>query len=432
VFAWPGFRHLLSVRLLGQLGDGLFQAGLGGSVLFNPQRAASPFAIVVAFAVLLVPYSTLGPFVGVVLDRWSRRQILVVANGIRALAVLPAAWFVWGADEGVAFVLLALAVIALNRLVLAGLSASMPHVADASRLVTANSIANTAGSIAYPVALGLGAGAFAITGTRYRAYATVAAIAAFAYGAACVVAFMTFRRADLGPGGSLAVSGPGSLPSASRGAGSWREGFTTSLRGFVDALAHLRARPVAARVIIVQALNRGIYGVLLLATLLLYRNYFHPNHPRQAVAGLLSIAVATAAGALLAAVITPTLSRAWGWHRWVVTLLGASGVAVPAVYLPLRQWLLVVGAGVVGIAAQGIKIVSDTAIQVECADQFRGRVFSVNDTAYNIVFVLGLALGSVILPVDGRSTSAVAAVGVAYLLVAVWYAIPLRWQRDLA
>ncbi len=74
ILAQQGFRRLLAVRLSSQLGDGWFQAGLASSVFFNPEKAASPVAIAMAFAVLLVPYSTLGPFVGVFLDRWSRRK----------------------------------------------------------------------------------------------------------------------------------------------------------------------------------------------------------------------------------------------------------------------------------------------------------------------------------------------------------------------
>ncbi len=81
------------------------------------------------------------------LDRWSRRQVLFVANAPRALLVLPAAWQVWRGHEGVVFVLAALGVIALNRFFLAGLSAATPHVADEGRLVTANSLATTAGSV---------------------------------------------------------------------------------------------------------------------------------------------------------------------------------------------------------------------------------------------------------------------------------------------
>ena len=81
------FRRLLLTRLSSQFGDGVFQAALAGTVLFNPQRAAEPVDVAAAFAVLLLPYSLVGPFAGVWLDRWSRRQVLLRANLVRALLV---------------------------------------------------------------------------------------------------------------------------------------------------------------------------------------------------------------------------------------------------------------------------------------------------------------------------------------------------------
>ena len=64
VRALPDFWRLLEVRAVSQFGDGLFQAGLAGAIHFNPERAADPWAIAGAFAVLFLPYSLLGPFAG--------------------------------------------------------------------------------------------------------------------------------------------------------------------------------------------------------------------------------------------------------------------------------------------------------------------------------------------------------------------------------
>ncbi|OOK71204.1 conserved integral membrane domain protein [Mycobacterium kansasii] len=62
--ALPDFGRLLQLRIASQFGDGLFQAGLAGALLFNPDRATDPMAIARAFAVLFLPYSLLGPFAG--------------------------------------------------------------------------------------------------------------------------------------------------------------------------------------------------------------------------------------------------------------------------------------------------------------------------------------------------------------------------------
>lgn len=78
------FRRLLAVRLLSQLSDGVFQVALAAYVVFSPEKQASPAAIASAMAVLLLPYSLLGPFTGVLLDRWRRRQVLLHCNLLRA------------------------------------------------------------------------------------------------------------------------------------------------------------------------------------------------------------------------------------------------------------------------------------------------------------------------------------------------------------
>ena len=45
VRALPEFRRLLELRAVSSFGDGLFQGGLVGALLFNPERAANPWAI---------------------------------------------------------------------------------------------------------------------------------------------------------------------------------------------------------------------------------------------------------------------------------------------------------------------------------------------------------------------------------------------------
>src|SRR5918992_124438 len=101
VLAARGFRRLLGVRLASQLADGWFQAGLAGSVLFNPEKNAGPVAIASALAVVF-------------LDRWSRRNVLFGANLLRAVAVLPAAVLIWHGNQGPLALVLVLLVIAVN------------------------------------------------------------------------------------------------------------------------------------------------------------------------------------------------------------------------------------------------------------------------------------------------------------------------------
>ncbi len=77
VLAERDFRRLFSTRLVSQAGDGMFTAGLGTYVFFNATSFPNPARAAGAFAVLYLPYSLIGPFAGIIIDRVSRRQILV-------------------------------------------------------------------------------------------------------------------------------------------------------------------------------------------------------------------------------------------------------------------------------------------------------------------------------------------------------------------
>ena len=75
-----GFRRLVLARVTSQGSDGAFQAALASHVLFNPEQNTDPRQISAAFAVVLLPYSILGPFAGTLLDRWPRRRVIVVSQ----------------------------------------------------------------------------------------------------------------------------------------------------------------------------------------------------------------------------------------------------------------------------------------------------------------------------------------------------------------
>src|SRR5438093_6980639 len=82
------FRRLFAARIASQLGDGLFQAVIVASVVFSPEKQSTTVGFARATAVLIVPYSVLGPFAGVFIDRWRRRRILVLTPVVRAVAAL--------------------------------------------------------------------------------------------------------------------------------------------------------------------------------------------------------------------------------------------------------------------------------------------------------------------------------------------------------
>src|SRR5947207_9890162 len=119
VLSFRDFRQLVWVRLATQLGDGLFQAVLIGSVVFSPTRQSTTVGFAKALAILVVPYSAIGPFAGVFIDRWPRKVILVAAPIARAgLAFLV----IGGTSPAVPFYAGSLLVLSGNRFLLTTVS----------------------------------------------------------------------------------------------------------------------------------------------------------------------------------------------------------------------------------------------------------------------------------------------------------------------
>jgi MFS family permease len=402
------FRRLLVTRLLSQFGDGVFQAALAGTVLFNPQRAADPVDIAAGFAILLLPYSLVGPFAGVWLDRWSRRQVLLLANLVRAALVTGVAALVFTGVEGTAFYAAGLAVFSVNRFILAALSAGLPHTTDQPSLVSANALSTTSGAVATVVGGGTAIALLQLAGSGDGGYAVLALSAALPYlGAAGVVA--GFGRRYLGP---------------DHMARSVRLSARETVAGMLAGARHVRGHPPAAAALLAISLHRLCFGVLTLMTLLLYRNTFRSEGTffPGGLVGLGEVVAAGAVGTLLAAVVTPPVVRRLGKPRWITLLLTGGGLAQLGLGLPFLPATIVTAGLVLGFVGQAVKICVDTTLQESVDDDFRGRVFSVYDTLFNVTYVAALLAGASVLPESGVSYPLLITVAAGYVLAAAGYA----------
>jgi hypothetical protein len=63
----------------------------------------------------------------------------------------------------------------------------------------------------------------------------------------------------------------------------------------------------------------------------------------------------------------------------------------------------------------------DSTLQETVADDFRGRVFSVYDTLFNVTFVAALLVAAFLLPPSGISYPLLVTVAVGYLAAAAAY-----------
>lgn len=411
------FRRLLAVRIAVQSCDGLLQVGLASYVLFSTQRQPDAWSIAIVLAITLLPFSIAGPFVSVVLDRWSRRQALVTVDLVRCvlllgLSALVAAGLSTGGPGEIVFYGIVLVLMSLNRFVLAALAASLPHTIDPDEYLVANSVVPTIGPIGTVIGAGLGLMVRLGLGPALPPQLTDASLfllAGLGYLVSVGLALRIGDRASLGP----------DVEAPTRARDVW-----VGLRATV---AHLREQRPAGLGLLMIAAHRIPYGLVTVATILVYRNHFHPvTEVDAALADLGVLLGATAGGFLLAAVVTPPLVRRLGLRTWLVAALVLAaivGVLPGAIYV---QWCLVVAAGLSGILAQSIKIGVDTLVQVHVADEHKGRTFTFYDMIFNTCLVLGSVLCALVMPTDGRSIAVLAGVSACYLLAAVWFGLVTR------
>lgn len=392
---WGGLRHLLRTRayrqLLGsrifaQLSDGSFQVGLAGLFFFSPQRATTPTAVAWALTASLLPYTIIGPFAGVLLDRWWRRDVLLAATAIRATLIVITGFLVYHGVLNAALFVVVLSCLSVDRFVLAGLSTGLPHVVTAKELVLANSITPTIGSIATITGGALAFGVSQLLGGDDNAAALTMALTV----ALCVLSgavISRLGREQLGPDG-----GPSREP--------WSRQLMTLAAGMAGGARYLWTTRDARWAMVLTAAIRIGFGVFAIVTILLSRNTFATSVD----AGLTLVATVAGlagAGAGMAAVIAPIGARLLGLHRWTLLCLALMICVYLGFALTMSRQTLVALALPLGLAVQGVKVAVDTTVQTVVDDDYLGRAFSLYDMTFNASFVVAALLAVLVVPVSG-------------------------------
>jgi MFS family permease len=410
LFGERRFVRLLSTRLTSQTADGLFQTSLAGAVLFNPEHHTGPEQVAAGFVILLLPYSLIGPFAGVLLDRWRRQRVLTYGAAVRSVLVAgTAAALVVHGPSGPVFALTALVALAINRFYLAALSAALPSVVSTDRLVFANAISPTAGTVVTIIGAGIGLGLRSAGGGADRGDALAAAVAVLGYVAAALVAARL-------PADSLGPNPPSTEP--------LRAQLRGIARGLGHGARHLWQRPPAARALAVIFVQRFLFGMWSIMGLLLYRNSFH-NHGvlRAGLVGVGQAVTVAGIGLVLAAAVTPWVTTRIGKQRWIVYVTAVAAVTELAFGAPFTMPLLLLSAFALGFATQATKVCVDTLVQSTVDDEYRGRVFSLYDTIYNISFVAAGFLAAFVLPTNGKSLVTLIVMSIGYLATAGVYGL---------
>ena len=404
------FRNLMGAQFAAQAGDGLVQGALatviafGGQKGFDLEGARDPEDILRIALYIFVPYTVLSPFLGVVIDRWDRRSLLVVANGLRAVILLGVAALalVQGSFDEVPDTILFLSfllTLSATRVVLATKSATLPQTLGETSLVEGNSLSQFGGAI-----LQTGAAGAAIVGKEVVGAEAVVIAGALVYG---VGALFARAMGNYDPDRQKSTFGA----EARRVLGNIGAGIREVSRN-----------PKAGASITTYFWLRFLWSFTLVGIGLIARELLADDDLKIA----LLIGGAGALGAALGFVVSSPLNdRIQATARLVIS---ASSVAGLAVTLLGALDISVALAGLTFFLGLGFfvaKISLDTMVQEALGNDFRGRAFSLYDIAYNVAWVLAAGLMKVFWPDDNEGGILIAAMGLVFVvgvvLLSTWF-----------
>ena len=392
----PDFRRLFAIRIVSQSADGLFQAALIASVVFSPQDQSTTVGFAIATLIVSLPFSLLGPFTGVFIDRWSRRRILVVAPLLRVALV----WLVLFKPEthAVLFYLGALWVLSVNRFYLATAVVIVPRLVRLEDLLIANSISIVGGTVALLAGVFVGGWLVDLTGGN----TLVIALAAAQWLVASAIASRITSPLM-----------PHHLPETPM-----RDELRRVVHEFADGASRLFHTPRALGPIVSITIDQLGQGIVLVLSLFVFRDRFG-----QGVASFSNLIGAGGVGVLVGIFTVGALEERFTKERIVAGAFFIGGLVLIAVSLMITQWSVLLASFAVGLTFAWKKIPVDTLVQEAVPDGYRGRVFAVYDVSYNLSRVVAAFIAIPMLPALGEAWS-VALVGVAFLL---WSPVLPRW-----
>jgi apolipoprotein N-acyltransferase len=361
-------RALLVGQGLGLVADGLVLIVFAQSVLFDVGRAASPGRIAAVLMVSLLPYSLVGPFVGVFLDRYDRRRTLVTVSASRALLVVGGAAVTAAGSVPAAYACVLL-LFCLSRLALTAKGAALPRSVPSEGLVQATALSGGVGTASAFVGAFVGA----LGGWRIadRSAAAGFVVAGLLYAAAA----MAFAR----------------LPPL---AGGRADRVRSRLRRVREELAEgmrvTLCTPATRRPLLSVAGHRLLLGAAFVILVLVADEHHRlPASGFTRAPGPVTAVAVAGLAAFAGSLAAPPLAARFG-----------AGALVPAAFLPAAAGAYVGGltvpslsgliacVGVVAFAFQVAKVAAQALIGGAVSDAVRGRVFSFLDMFCNVALVV--------------------------------------------
>ncbi len=394
---------LMGVQFLAQAGDGIVQAALakyivfGGQEGFDIEGAKSPDELMRIALYIFVPYMIVSPFLGVIIDRWDRRRLMFLANGLRGLIVLLIG--AWGpANVGDAPLFLAFVLtLASTRVVLATKSAALPVALDNKSLMEGNAVSQLGGAM-----FQLGGAGASVVATSILPVQPVVVIGAFVYLGGAVIALMIKKVGE------------------SRSDLTFMQEVGRVLGNIGAGIREVIRVPAAGAAISTYFWLRLLWSFSIVGIGFIARDLLADKDTAILVLTGGSGAIGAVLGFIMAARLTDRF-------RTPKVVLGASiivGLAPTLLGAIEAKATIAVLTFFLGFGFFLAKISLDTMVQEALGDDFRGRAFSLYDISYNLAWVIAATLMKVFWT-DSLQGELIAIMGIVFLIgvagIARWF-----------
>jgi MFS family permease len=360
------FRVLLGAQGLSQAADGVAQAAFTYELVIEPFRQGTPGKILALFVLTLLPYSLLSPFMGVFVDRWPRRGLLIWTNVIRAalLMSLPLWSGFLPGDSGSMATLLV--VLALGRLFLTTKGALLPAVLHDKHLLRGNALSAGGGMLA------------ALTGGVIGVLFAGSSLTAPYLAAGAMYA------------GAAWISGRLSDPFAHVHARAVRmsQAVRTVFAELLEGLRAIWVRPGARLPLIGIFVVRTIGMFVAIAAIIVIKDIYPSASDDSGKLSSSALALGAAgAGAFSAAVATSLLGGRLNRPQLILSGFIVSGVGIVALGGIIDIYAVLGLTFVGGFGTFLTKVAVDAQVQDALPDDMRGRAFALYDILYNLASV---------------------------------------------
>ncbi|MEW6209381.1 MAG: MFS transporter [Acidobacteriota bacterium] len=355
------FRRLWVGQLISQTGDWFNSVALFTMMLNLTGKSESVGYILI---IKLLPTFFLGPFAGVVADRFNRKAIMILSDVLRGLLVLGYLFIKSEDQVWIVYLLTALQVAGTSFYEPAN-SAAIPMIVPRRGLITANALA----SVSWSVTLSLGAAAGGlVTDALGRDTAFVIDSISFFISAA----FIWFVRIPRLPARSDLAEKKLSFADM------------TGLKDMIEGARYLRSNPSVVIVLLVKS-GWGVGGGVLLLLTIFGKQIFPIGRDGSASIGLLYAARGLGAflGPVTARLFTGSSLRTMRRAITIAFFLSS------AFYLMFAHspYLAVAALCVMGAHAGGSIqwTFSTTLLQMTAENRFLGRVFAIEQALVMLV-----------------------------------------------